>query len=158
MGSKEFFISWDFALSLLIAVIGFWIVPDIIPTAILKELYAISVSVLSILFSMFFASLTIIISLNDNEFLEFLEEDGHFSALLAQFKFSLSVMFMSLIVSLLLYILVIFNVSTPFWGQCKIQVSIFVFIFFYSLFAVFLASLDTIRFLKTRVTFKKKNR
>ncbi len=155
---KNFFVSWDFTLAILIASVSWFFLPDVICGTILKDLYSSSISVLSILFSMFFAALAIIISLNDNNFINFLEEDGYFSKLLSQFRFSLSAMFLTLIIALCLYGITIFSITNPFWGQEKLQINIFIFAFFYSLFAVFLSALDAIRYLQTRLKFIKTNR
>lgn len=131
--TKEIIISWDTFIAAVIATFSYIYLPNIIPLNIIKELYFTALSVLSISFPMFFAALAIIISKSDDNFVDFLDEDSHYSVLLFQFKFSLYVLFITLILTLLIYGFILLNINNHYFGQEKYQFVIYIFLFFYSL-------------------------
>lgn len=154
MKIKSIFLSWDIILSIVISVLFYFNVPCLIDIVFAKDLYSIGISVLSIVFSVYFAALAIIISAGDNEFVKFLEEDENlYSELIFTFKFSLIILFIALIYSIILYIQTPFKISQDIKFQNRIFVVIFSFLFFYGLFASLNATLDSIKFAKYRTKF-----
>jgi len=154
MKIKAIFISWDLILSVMIAVLFYLLLPNLIDIAFAKDLYGIGISVLSIVFSVYFAALAIIISSGDNEFVKFLEEDENlYSELIFTFKFSLIILFIALIYSILLYIQCSFKISQNIKLQSSVFLVIFTFLFFYGLFASLNATFDSIKYAKYRTKF-----
>lgn len=153
---KSLIFSYDTYIGALIGITSYYLFSDVIPWATLKETYNIAINVLAILFSIFFAALAIIVSVNDSKFISFLEEDGLLSTLISFFKFSLFAIFIMLIITILLYIWTVSYPSDSSWGQCKIQFSFYLALFFYSMSAIFLSCLDALKFFRKRLEFSKK--
>lgn len=154
MKIKQIVVSWDFLVAVLISVITAYIFPGDISNNFAKDIFSIGISVLSIVFSVYFAALAIIISSGDNKFIQFLEDDGgHYSILIGTFKFSLMVLFIALIISLLFYgysssISEKKQVLQPSW-----MFILFLFMFLYGLFATLCSTLDAIKYAKFRTRF-----
>jgi len=153
-------LSWDFVISIIITLVTTIILPSKLNIEFCISFYNIGITVLSIVFSLFFAALAIIITSSDNEFIEFLEEENDFTALINTFKVTLLMLFISL-----LYSIVIFVISNYFAKltdepvfQSKIYFLIFEFLFSYSLISTALSIKDTIVFSEIRTKFlKQKN-
>ena len=152
---KDIFFGTDMLLSIFIGFASCAIVSptDVISGTILKDIYSIAINVLAILFSMFFAALTIIVSINDSDFVAFLEEDNLMTNILKYFKFSLAVTFIVLFSTILLYIMTVFNSADSNWGQYGGQFSFFLWAFSYSIFAILISAKDAIRLFNARVKF-----
>jgi hypothetical protein len=153
MRISRVFLSWDFALSLLAAVATVFFCPSLISMSMAKDFYSIGVSVLSIVFSVFFAALAIIMSSGDNEFITFLHEDGTYSEIIWSFRFTIIILFVSLLGSLAEYAYVGFRLAHKAEWQSKWFLVIFVGYFTYSLFAVALSVLDAIKYSSVRVRY-----
>lgn len=151
-----FIISYDTFIGAAIGIISYILLPEVIPTSTLKDTYSMAINILAILFSMFFAALAIIVSVNDNEFIAFLEEDNLVSDLIKYFKTSLKIIFFMLLATILIYIYVVVHNDVLFWGQLKYQYAIFLGFFSYAITAVFLSSNDAIRFFSERLKYAKK--
>jgi hypothetical protein len=72
---QSLFFSPDFIASSLIAMVLFISAPEKIDLGYVKEIFGIAIAVLSIIFSVYFAALAVVITSGDNEFIRFLEED-----------------------------------------------------------------------------------
>ena len=121
-----------------------------------SSFYNIGITVLSIVFSLFFAALAIIMSSTDNDFIEFLEEKNQFTGLMVTFKVVLAALFLSLILSIVLYTkndFFIKNSGSQNPQEHKIWFVIFQFFFTYSLIGTALSIKDTISFTKYRTKF-----
>lgn len=153
--TKDVFTSLDMIAAIIVGIFSCYLLPpnDIIPGPMLKDIYSIAINVLAILFSMFFAALTIIVSINDSDFVSFLEEDYLLSDILRCFKFSLGITFIVLFITILLYIWTVFNSSNKYWGQYSGQFSLFLWAFSYSTFAMLLTAKDAIRLFYSRVKY-----
>lgn len=152
---KDIFFGADMLLSILVGLASCAIVSptDVISGSILKDVYSIAINILAILFSMFFAALTIIVSINDSAFVAFLEEDNLMTNILKYFKFSLTVTFIVLFSTILLYIMTVFKSNNSNWGQYAGQFSLFLWAFSYSIFAILVSAIDAIRLFNARVKF-----
>src|ERR1041384_3873475 len=94
---------WDLLLATTATVALYVFMPEQISNGFARDLYGVGISVLSIVFSIFVAALAIIMSASDDEFLKFLESDGLYTLLLWGFKFTLFLLFVALMYSLILY-------------------------------------------------------
>lgn len=159
MKNSEIIRSWDLILALALTFITFLCTPDYLTLDFCKSFYNIGVTVLSIIFSIFFAALAIILTSSESDFILFIEEEGGtFTALLDSFRFTLSLLFTSLIISICFFVLTDYTIiySENSKGiQHKSFFLIFEFVFLYSLFATGLSVWDTISFSKYRVRFLK---
>lgn len=150
----------DTGIATLVTVIVGICLPQILRADFAVSFYGVGISVLSIVFSLFFAALAIIMASPDNEFIDYLEEGGHYTDLMFTFKFTLIILFVSLGYSIIL------NVYTDFFAKTKggdfhtskIPFVIFVFLFTYSLVSTGLSVKDTLMFSKYRITFLNSKR
>lgn len=153
---RSLLLSWDFVLAV-VAVVGIaFVVPGGIEYYIAKEIFEISTSVFSIVFSVFFAALATIMTAGDNDFVRFLEEENLYKHIVWTFKFTL----FSLLVSLLLSIILLISVlpydklqpqHLPLYPESAFL--LFSGLGLYSLFATVNASLDAIKYAEYRARF-----
>lgn len=147
-------IAWDLFLAVGITVIVTFVLDSRIRDSFAKDVYSVGVSVLSIVFAIYFAALSIIISSSDNEFVRFLEERGQFSELVSTFRFTLILLFVALVVAIGLYVYSAYIFANG-GQQSKFYFSLFVFLTFYALFAVVSSALDALKFATLRARFLK---
>src|SRR5262245_61894272 len=105
MKIRSVLMSWDILAAAIIAVVLYFVLPDRVNNAFASTLYGVGITVLSIIFSVYFAALAIIISSGDNDFIHFLEEKGSYTRLINSFRFSLILLFVSLISSIIMSII-----------------------------------------------------
>ena len=160
--SKDIFLSWDFVIAIILTLATYALLPSTLQLEFCKSFYNIGITVLSIVFSLFFAALAIIMASPDNDFINFMEEEGDFTDLLYRFKFVLITLFISLIYSIVLFVMTEYKLSTlhvQTGAQHFIFFLVFEFLFSYSLIATLLSVDDTIKFSKFRARFiSNKNR
>ncbi len=161
MKISNIILSWDFVIAIVLTLVTALILPSYLELEFCKSFYSTGITVLSIIFSIFFAALAIIMASSDNDFIEFLEENGDFTALLDTFKITLVMLFISLIYSIVLYVITDYNLTTlkcEGFKQHKTFFLIFEFLFCYSLLATGLSVKDTIFFSNFRARYlSKKN-
>lgn len=155
MKVKDIALCWDFILAIVLSGIIYAILPCNVKLVAAKDIYYIAITVLSIIFSLYFAALAIIISSSNDDFILFLEVDKTYTGVIGTFKYTLIVLFFSLIVSIILFCIASIGINENYDIQSKIIMSIFNFFFSYSLFTVFNACLDSITYAKKRVDFIK---
>lgn len=153
MKLKNIIVSRDFLGALCVALIASAIFFPSVKNEFAKDLYSVDISVLSIVFSVYFAALAIIISSGDNEFIHYLEKNGYYGVIVNSFKFSLLALFVALIYSCFIYTLTAFWVSNNLADQNTTYLFLFVFLFLYGLFATAISSLDAIKYSEYRVKF-----
>lgn len=155
---KSLFVSWDFAAAAaLTAALGYWS-PYWVSNNLAKDYYGIGISVLSIVFSVFFAALAVIITASDDDFVTFLDAEGDYSALLSNFKFSLGLLFCALIYSLSLYAYSAARLSHSVKFQRSPFLIAFSLFFLWGLFAAFYSAYDAIRYADYRKRFLQARR
>ena len=153
MTLRAVFVSWDFLFSIIASIaFGFWL-PVWVPNELAKDYYGIGISVLSIVFSLFFAALAVVITASDDEFVLFLEEHGDYSALVANYKFTLGLLFVALMYSLVFYAYTAARIATSVRHQNKLFAALFCFLFLWSLFAAFMSTYDSIKYSDYRKRF-----
>jgi len=158
MKIKDIIISWDFLSALCISIILWIFLPFWINNQFTITLYEIGISVLSIIFSVFFAALAIIISSSDDDFVRFLEETGDYTALIDTFKFSLTVLFIALLYSIILTAITSYWINLKLINQQFYFTVVFSFLFFYGLFATFNSTYDAIVYSKFRTKYLNANK
>jgi ABC-type uncharacterized transport system fused permease/ATPase subunit len=157
MKFSNIILSWDFVISIVLTLATAIFLPTMLKMSFCISFYNTGITVLSIVFSLFFAALAIIMTSSDNEFIEFLEEKNDFSALLCSFKITLAMLFLSLIYAIVLYISSDYFLKNndPAFEQHKIFFLVFEFLFAYSLLSTALSVRDTIKFSDFRGQFLK---
>jgi len=160
MKIKDVIISWDFIAAIIISILFYVAAPTKIPNEFAVKLYDIGISVLSIVFSVFFAALAIIISSSDDDFVRFLDEEGDYTAIIDTFKFSLMVLFIALIYSIVLSAVTSYILSMGNKDQHTFFLALFVLLFLYGLFATLNSTYDAIKYAQYRTKYlqiKKNN-
>jgi len=133
--------------------------PNWVGGDLIKDLLGMGIGVLSLIFSIFFAALAFIISASDDEFVEFLENDGLFSRLINTFKWTVGSLFFALLYSIILYVISSFRMSlNTSFEMSEWFLGLFSFMFFYSLIATMLSTNDAIKYSKTRIKYIKNKR
>lgn len=153
---RKIFLSFDFIGSALCVLIMIPLVPSVVPTSVAKEFFGICISVLAIVFSVFFAALAVFITSGDNEFVKFLEEEGAFTRIIWSFRVTLLALFVALILSIALFISTLQSDSAmttssyPGW-----IVVAFAGIAIYAMLATVNSCLDAIKYAEFRARFIK---
>jgi hypothetical protein len=155
MKIRDILWSWDFISSFILAIICYLVLPCKINSEILREVYSVGITVLSIIFSIYFAASAIIITSSVDDFILFLEETNLYTNLIAFFKYTLVTLFIGLIYSIIVFLVTVYleKISNTVHLQNKILVTIFVFLFFYSLFTTIITTKDAIKFAEYRSKF-----
>ncbi|WP_026728801.1 hypothetical protein [Flavobacterium denitrificans] len=160
---KSVILCWDFGTSFMVVFLTYYLLPDYINMKFALSFYNVAMTVLSIIFSLFFTAMAIIMSSSDNDFIEFLEKDKIFTELLWSFKITLLCLFMSLILSIILYSgtsywLETFDENKTIWLQGKTFLLFLEFLFLYSMLATWLCIMDTLQFSKYRSRYLSQNK
>lgn len=158
---KSVILCWDFGTSFMVVLLTYYLLPDYINMKFALSFYNVAMTVLSIIFSLFFTAMAIIMSSSDNDFIEFLEQDKIFTELLWSFKVTLLSLFTSLILSIILYSgtsywLESYNEDS--WLQYKILLLILEFLFLYGMLATWFCIMDTLKFSKYRSMYLSKKK
>ncbi len=155
MKIRTIVLSWDTVLALFITLVTAVFLPATLNASFTISFYSVGISVLSIVFSLFFASLAIIMASSDNDFIRFLEEEGDFTALLDTFGVTLLMLFLSLIYSIVLYLATDYFLKKhpDGYAQFNIFFLAFEFLFSYSLIASALSVKDTMKFSRLRAKY-----
>jgi hypothetical protein len=153
MRIRRVILSPDLIASVLLSFITAVFCPSLISISMAKDFYGVGISVLSIVFSVFFAALAIIMSAGDNEFVAFLHENGAYSEIIWNFRFTVIILFTSLLVSLTEYVYTGFRISHKAEWHSKWFFVLFLLCFSYSLLAACLAVIDAIKYSGVRVQY-----
>ncbi len=150
----------DLWVSLLIAGVLFGVLPTTVKITFFLTSYGVGITVLSIIFSLFFAALAIVMTSSDDDYVVVLGELGVFKELRRTFEFTLGLLFISLLYSIVAYFISDYVRSITdgeYYGH-KVFFVLFVFLFLYSLLATIPAVRHTIRFSQNRVEFLMKKK
>lgn len=160
MNYKSIIYSFDIWIALAITAVTAFFLPAEIKSTFACSFYSVGITVLSIVFSLFFACLAIIMTSNDNEFVKFMEDpDRLFTRLLDSFKFTLSLLLFSLAYSIVAFQYFDFfvKIHSERHYQHKAFFLLFEFLFSYALCATSQSVYDTIRFTSRRTIFLKQS-
>ncbi|WP_157096896.1 hypothetical protein [Picosynechococcus sp. PCC 8807] len=127
--------------------------PNSISNDLAKEMYGIGVTIQSIIFSVYFAALAIMISSGDDKFISFLEERGRYTRLIQNFRITLAILLSALVYSLVMYTVTAIFLSVNKLQQSEWFLGFFAFLSVYSLIAIFFASDDVINYALYRSEF-----
>lgn len=153
MKAKDIFLAVDFFAAVALALTAWLILPYWISSEFAKDLYSIGISVLSIVFSVYFAALAIIMSSSDDDFIRFLEEEGQYTTIIISFEWSLGALFVALIYSMGIYAFTSYWLSTSVPNQEKWCLVVFSFLFFYGLFSAASSTRNAIIYSRFRTRF-----
>jgi hypothetical protein len=155
---KSIVVSWDSAIAAVVAIVAYALLSDLIDNEFARDVYNIGISVLSIVFSVYFAALAIIISSSDDDFVHYLVKNGHYTLIINAFLWTLFSLFIALIYSIVLYVITASLISTKLVEQYKLPFVIFCALFAYSLLAAFFATKDALRYSEFRAKFVERNK
>jgi len=151
---KRIIFCWDFIGALLIVILFSFITPLWISQDAAKEIFTVSISVLSIVFAVFFAAVTILITAGDNDFVRFLMEDGTYKRIIWPFRISLLLLFIALLASIFLFILSIkYDGGSTVKYFPKWVMLFYTFVSLYALFASVNAANDAVRYAEFRAKY-----
>lgn len=149
---------WDIWAALVLCLILFIILPPKIACSFAKDMSVTAINVLVIVFSVFFAVLSIMISSGTDDFIEFLEEKEDFTGIMINFKITFVVIFGSLVLIIFYYGMLLMLIGKGITTNPTWLFIIFSFLLSYSLFTFFNASLDAMTFSQYRVEFFKQKK
>lgn len=155
---RSILFSWDIVIAILIAASTFWLLPDKVGNDFARDIYNVGITSLSIIFSVYFASLAIIISSGDNDFINFFDEEGDYSRLISSFRYALFALLVALLLSIFLYTTATIHFYKKEPDQSKTLMVAFSFFTSYSLLATFMAANDAIEYALYRVKFLRVKR
>ena len=153
MNWRSLFLALDFWAACAASVLVRLLLPVYIKSEFAKDIYGVAIGILSILFSVFFAALAIIMASTDDQFVKFMEDAGDYSRLISTMLFTLRSLFVALVVSILLYVHSSFRISAGVEHQRRWLLDSFAFLFTYALFASLAATHDAIRYSQYRIRF-----
>lgn len=158
MRIREIFLCWDIWAAICLCILLFIILPPKISCSFAKDMSVTAINVLVIIFSVFFAVLSIMISSGTDDFIEFLEKKEDFTGIMINFKMTFKIIFGSLVLIIFYYGMLLRLIGKGMTTNSLWLFIFFSFLFLYSLFAFFNASLDAMTFSQYRVEFfKQKN-
>lgn len=155
---KTYIFSLDFIIALLFGITAFFGFAREVSNELAKDLYLAGITVLSIIFSVYFAALAIIISSSDDSFVRFLEEVGDYTRIINTFRFTLFSIFTSLSLSIILYFITSTFINDKKISQPSYLIVAFVFMFTYSLISAIGVTSDAISYAKLRSVFLLKTK
>lgn len=155
MKPKDIIVSWDFTIALMVGGLTCYYSPEKVFHDVALAFYNTGVSVLSILFSVYFAALAIILSSSSDEFVKFLEKDGSYSAIIKLYKYTLAILFIGLVASIGLSLITSFASKGSVNSQSKFYISSFAFLFSYAVFCSYNSARDAITYSMYRMKFLK---
>jgi hypothetical protein len=151
---KRIFIAWDLFAAIICAVLYVFLLTTPVTAEIIKEITALVVSTLSIIFSVFFAALAVLITSGDNEFVKFLQKFGAYSEIIWSYKFTLLVIFIALLFSIILYITALFEIPKRVPGVYPLIIMTpYVFLTIYALFCTMSSAIDAIKYAEYRTKY-----
>lgn len=155
---RRIVLSWDFLLALVLVVALWLVLPEQLPVTLAKDIFGMSVSLLAIIFSVFFAALAVLVAAGDNDFIEFLTIDNLYYDILWAFKFTLILLFVALMLSVFLFAYTVYldvligsQNSAP--NLPKWYVILGSFFALYALFASMSTAMDAIKHAETRARY-----
>jgi hypothetical protein len=160
MKLKNIFLGWDFLVAVTGASVGGIFVPAWVANSFAKDIYEMGISVLSIVFAVFFTALAVIVSAGDDEFVWFLKQVKLYDRLVTSFRFTLWLLFVALLYAVACFTFTAACLSVEYKLQSKWLFVMFIFLFIYSMFATISSTQDAMSYARFRIEFleiKKKS-
>jgi len=148
---RSTFLTWDIWLAFGLSLLCLLIPNRLITPDFAQEILKTTNSILSVLFSVYFAALAILASSGDNEFVMFLQSEGYYKDILGNFKITLYLLFIALVISIMLLVWVSLLPESS--TIINFLPEIYAFIFLYSVFATINSSSDAIIYAQLRGKF-----
>jgi glucan phosphoethanolaminetransferase (alkaline phosphatase superfamily) len=149
-------LSWDFYIPLLISIAIFFLLPSTIKCTLANDYLLMGITILSIVLSCFFTSFAVVISTPENDFIEFMETTGDYSAIKFGFTYTIILLTIGLLYSIVAYCLTSYAVEYhENWVESKWIVVIMLFLLLYGLSATYNSFIDSILYSAFRAKFEK---
>lgn len=157
---RDVVVAADFASGVVAFALTAYFAPERIGMALAKDLFGTGLSVLSIVFSIYFAALATFASASDDDFIAFLEQDNSFSEIMGALRFTLALLFAALLLAIVAYATTAIAMSILPDGstQSRWWLAGFAFFFCWSLFATNNSAGDAIRYAIARMRYVKLKR
>lgn len=126
-----------------------------VPVSPARDFYSVSASVLSIVFSVFTASLAVIVASPDDRFVRFLENEGFYGDILFGFQVTLGALFLALVYSIVAYTWSSFQLEQRVTRQHRYGFIAGSALLAYSLGATLTSAYSAIRYAQTKARFLK---
>ncbi|SRR5258708_2320273 len=159
MKLRRVIVSWDFTGAVASAAVVAAVTPHWILNTAAQDLFRVGTSVLSLLFSIFFAALAVIVSAANEEFLMWLESDtrsqekSDYQKIVSAYRLSLVTLFLALIITLWFFGYTTIRIGNGVRHQHNWFLVTFTFFFFYGLFVAVQSSFYAVRFSQFRNEF-----
>lgn len=147
----------DVVVALLVLALLLGTLPTQVSVQLAKEFFAISASVLSIVFSVFTAALAVIISSPDDKFVRWLESEGIYRDILFGFKFTLLALFLALVFSIAAFAWTVFRIESGVLTQHRWTLVSGAAALAYALVATLSSTLAAIRHAHARADFLRRS-
>lgn len=146
----------DAIFALLVACALLAVTSDYMPVNPARDFYSVSASVLSIVFSVFTASLAVIVASPDDRFVRFLENEGFYGDILFGFQATLGALFFALVYSIVAYTLSTFQLEMKVTRQHRSGFIVGAALLAYALGATLTSAYSAIRYAQTKASFLRK--
>jgi len=113
------------------------------------------ISVLAITFAVFFTALAVVAASGADDFVEFLRELGVYKGIVQTFRYTLILLFVALLSSVVLFTFTVISMDRHYHYQARFIPVGFAFLFVYSLMAVILSTNDTLEYASKRIEFSE---
>lgn len=156
MKIKSVLTGFDLIISVIISLLIYIFINKNFITTISNEIANTGITVFAVIFPLFFAAFTIIITSSDDEFAKYLHNKNFYVQIIGTFKFTLWLNFISLILSIFLYFYTLsFSNNNQILGLNFYYFAVlgYIFICIYSLLATFNSILDSIKYAKYRALY-----
>lgn len=151
---KRIFIAPDFILAFIGAALFAFLMIGPASAETVKEISSLAVTTLSIIFSVFFAALAVLITSADNEFVIFLEKNNWYTEIVWSFKFTFLIIFIALLFSIIMYVSALFELAKLIPGVYPWFILFpYAFVSLYALFGTVLSTVDAIKYAERRTKF-----
>lgn len=155
MNARSIFVSRDFLASVAVTLLLALLTPTEIGIQTIRDVVLMKIQVCSIIFSLFFAALSIFTAAGSDEFVKFLnsECDNAYTDLLTSYKFTLTLLGTSLILETISYVLLQVGAQTAHILQTKYWICISTWLFMWAILASIMSAFDSIRLHEYRAAF-----
>jgi hypothetical protein len=151
-------LSWDLFLAATLATGARLLLPAWTSNALAKDLYGLGVTVLSIVFAVFFTALAVIMTAGGDEFVSYLRHLGVYRGIMQTFQYNLVLLFVALMYAVSGFAVTAAAADRGWRLQSSWFVVGFTFFFLYGLFAVIDSTNDAVRWSHYRIVFLEKTK
>lgn len=143
----------DLVFALAVACVLLSVTPTSVRVGPARDFYSVCASVLSIVFSVFTASLAVIVASPDDKFVRFLEKEGLYGDLLFGFRVTLGALFFALVYSIVAYAWSAFQFDAQVPRQHRFGLIVGASLLAYSLGATLSSAYSAIKYAEKKAEF-----